>query len=183
MIPRPHDHVTECDTSDDRKPAPDTARVRRCWRQELSFIASTRRSAGECRQPVDGGCVRRGRLRIGESSGARLAGQLGLSERERLLCEIVGQFGRNAGGLDKVPPMRDQVHDAPLQPLRRRWQLPPASSGFAPGPPGEWRRPATLTADPMVGPGRIGAEPIRPTRRHRALPSNSATNTRFIPTR
>jgi hypothetical protein len=59
---------------------------------------------GECRQPVDGGCVVSDRLRIGESSGARLAGQLGSNERERLLDEIIGQFSHNAGGLDKVPP-------------------------------------------------------------------------------
>jgi len=52
--------------------------------------------AGECRQPVDGGCVVFDRLRIGESSGARLAGQLGSDERERLLGEIAGQFGRHA---------------------------------------------------------------------------------------
>ena len=71
----------------------------------------------ECRQPVDGGCVVSDRLRIGESSGARLAGQLGSNERERLLDEIIGQFSHNAGGLDKVPPMREQIRDTPLQPL------------------------------------------------------------------
>jgi hypothetical protein len=57
------------------------------------------------------------RLRIGESPGARLAGQLCSNERERLLGEIVGQLGRNARGLDKVPPMHEQIRDAPLQPL------------------------------------------------------------------
>ena len=71
--------------------------------------------AGECREPVDGGCVVPDRLRIGESSGARLAGQPGPDERERLLGEIAGQPGRNAGGLGKVPSVREQVRDAPLQ--------------------------------------------------------------------
>ena len=80
-------------------------------------MAATELAAGECRKPVDGGCVVADRLRIGESSGARLAGQLGSDERERVLGEIVGQLGRKAGCLDEVPPVREQIRDAPLQPL------------------------------------------------------------------
>jgi hypothetical protein len=61
----------------------------------------------ECRQPVDGGCVVSDRLRIGESSGLRLAGQLGSNECERLLGEIVGQFDHSAGCLDRSPTTTD----------------------------------------------------------------------------
>src|SRR6266511_50413 len=123
---------------------------------------------GECRQPVDGGCVVVDRLRIGESSAARLAGQLGSSERERLLDEIVGQLGHNAGGLDEVPPMREQIHDAPLQPLdaggnAHRRRLASLQNPWAGG--GGLQRCGGST----VGSGRIGAEAVGPTCGHRAL--------------
>ena len=124
--------------------------------------------AGECRQPVDGGCVVADRLRIGESSGARLAGQLGSGERERPLGEIVGQLGRNAGGLDEVPPVREQVHDAPLQPLgaggsAHRRRLASLQNPWA------GRGSLQRRSGSAVRSGRIGAEPIGPTYGHRAL--------------
>jgi len=124
--------------------------------------------AGECREPVDGGCIVSDRLRIGESSGARLAGQLGSDERERPLGEIVGQLGRNAGGLDKVPPVREQIRDAPLQPPgaggnARRRRLASLQNPWAGG--GGLQRRGGST----VSPGRIGAEATGPSFGHRAL--------------
>jgi hypothetical protein len=88
-----------------------------------------------------------------------LAGQLGSNERERLLDEIVGQFGHNAGGLDKVPPMREQIRDAPLQPLgaggNARWRRLASVQNPWQGGGGLQRRGGS-----MVGPGRIGAEAV-----------------------
>ena len=133
-----------------------------------AFMASTGLAGREGRQPVDGGCVVCDRLRIGESSGAGLAGQLGPDERERLLGEIVGQPGRNAGGLGKVPPVREQVRDAPLQAAgaggnARRRRLASLQDPWA-GGGGLQRR-----GGPAVGPGRIGAESVGPARGHRAV--------------
>jgi hypothetical protein len=56
--------------------------VPRAWRVSSSCPGNL--PTGERRKPVDGGRVVSGRLRIGESSGARLAGQLGLDEGKRL---------------------------------------------------------------------------------------------------
>ena len=108
-----------------------------------------------------------------------MAGQLGSSERERLLDEIVGQLGHNAGGLDKISPLHEQIRDAPLQPLdaggsahrRRRASLQNPWAG------GGLQRRGGST----VGPGRIGAEAVGP-RSGIGLSSNIATNTRFVRT-
>ncbi len=121
----------------------------------------------ECRQPVDGGCVVWDRLRIGESSGPRLAGQFGSDERERLLGEIVGQFYRGAGCLDKVPPVREQIRDAPLQPLSAGGNAQRCRPASFQNP---WQGSGGLQrgSRSMVGPGRIGAETVGPAFGRRA---------------
>jgi hypothetical protein len=93
--------------------------------------------------------------------------QLGLGKRERLLREIVGQFGHSAGGLDKVPAMREQIHDAPLKPLGagsntdRRCLRALQNPGAGGGP----QRCGGLTE----GPAWIGTEAVSPALGHRAL--------------
>jgi hypothetical protein len=123
---------------------------------------------GERRKPVDGGRVVRDRLRIGESSGARLAGQLGLDEGKRLFNQIVGQLGRNASGMDKVPAMREQIRDAPLQSLgaggdAQRCPLASLQDPWADG------SGLQCGGGSPVGPSRIVTEAIGPAFGHRAL--------------
>jgi hypothetical protein len=55
---------------------------------------------------------------LGESADAQLGGKLVPNEGQSLLGEIVGQPGRNPGGLTDIPSMSEQIVEADLQPLR-----------------------------------------------------------------
>ena len=68
-------------------------------------------------EPVDsrGGAV--DGLRLGESSGSRLRGELVPNERQGLLGKLLGYLGTNSGGLHEVPSVSEQIVEPDLQKL------------------------------------------------------------------
>lgn len=126
------------------------------------------RAASQCRKLLDGGRVALNLLRIGESPGPLLAGQLSPDEDKRPFDEIVGQLSRDAGGLTEIPTMREQVGNAPLQSLGTGGDAQLCRLASLKKP---WTAYSSLQRGrgSPVGSGRIGTEMIGTAVGHRAV--------------
>jgi hypothetical protein len=118
-------------------------------------------------KPIDGRSGLLDGLRLAESSRSGLGGELDLNERQGLLGKVIGQPGRDSGGLGEVPSVSEQIVQADLRALGAGGA--PHGSGITPLEyPGTGESGLQRSAGRPEGSDRVVTEPVCPALGHRA---------------